>query len=33
MTYFRAIEREVVKVRDAAAVVNGVMTIDDTTVA
>ena len=28
MTYFRAIEREVVKVRDAAAVVNGVMTVD-----
>lgn len=28
MTYFRAIEREVVKVRDAAAIVNGVMTID-----
>ena len=27
MTYFRAIEREVVKVRDAAAIVNGVMTI------
>ena len=32
MTYFRAIEREVVKVRDSAAVVNGVMTIADTTV-
>ena len=28
MTLFRAIEREVVKVRDAAAVVNGVMTVD-----
>lgn len=28
MTYFRAIEREVVKVRDAAAVINGVMTVD-----
>ena len=28
MTYFRAIEREVVKIRDAAAVVNGVMTVD-----
>lgn len=28
MTYFRAIEREVVKVRDAAAIVNGVMTVD-----
>ena len=33
MTHFRAIEREVVKVRDAAAVVNGVMTVADTTVA
>lgn len=32
MTYFRAIEREVVKVRDSAAVVNGVMTIADSTV-
>lgn len=28
MTYFRAIEREVVKVRDSAAVINGVMTVD-----
>ena len=27
MTYFRAIEREVVKVRDSAAVINGVMTV------
>lgn len=31
-TYFRAIEREVVKVRDSAAVINGVMTINDSTV-
>lgn len=29
MTYFRAIEREVVKVRDAAAIINGVMTITE----
>lgn len=28
MTYFRAIEREIVKVRDAAAIINGMMTID-----